>query len=265
MSTHDRGQVPDSAAEIYERFFVPALFSQWPPIILAEADVQSGDRLLDVACGTGVLAREALKTVGDSGNVVGIDINDGMLAVARSKPSRINWINGAAESLPFETHSFDRVVSQFGLMFFQDPTTAITEMLRVLRPGGKLAVAVWASLDSTPGYAAVAKLLRDLFGSDVAKSIEVPYCLGDTATLKALFSQAGADEIIIRTVEGKAHFASIESWIYTDIKGWTLADHIGDADYDRLKQAALNTLSGFVCPDGSVEFASPAHIVTIAR
>jgi SAM-dependent methyltransferase len=264
MGEHETGQVAASAAEIYEQFFVPALFVDWPPRVLDAADVRTGARVLDVACGTGILAREAQRVVGINGSVVGLDINDGMLAVARSKASNISWECGAAESLPFDAASFDRVVSQFGLMFFQDRNKAISEMLRAVRPGGKIGVAVWASLDATPGYARVAGLLRELFGPEVSKSIEAPYLLGDSTALKSLFTDAGADDVTVKTVAGKARFASLESWIYTDIKGWTLADVIDDEGYERLKREAPKKLSQFVLSDGSVEFDAPAHIVTVA-
>jgi ubiquinone/menaquinone biosynthesis C-methylase UbiE len=262
MDNHEKGQVAASAAQIYEEFFVPALFIDWPARVLAAADVQAGDRVLDIACGTGILAREAKRFVGASGSVVGIDINEGMLDVARSKSLDIRWETAAAESLPFESVSFDRVVSQFGLMFFQNPTQAIAEMHRVVRPGGKVGVAVWASLEATPGYAAVAKMLTELFGTEVARSIEAPYSLGETQALKSLFNLAGVDELTIQTVEGKARFKSVESWIHTDIKGWTLAEIVDDEGYEALKRAAPKSLSEVVLPDDSVEFDAPAHIVT---
>ncbi len=262
MNKHETGQVAESAAEIYENFFVPALFADWPPQILKVADVQSGHSVLDVACGTGILAREAQRVVGDSGVVTGVDINEEMLAVARSASNQINWQNSAAESLPFEDDSFDRVVSQFGLMFFNDRVQSVREMLRVLRPGGKLCVAVWASLGDTPGYAAVSEMLAELFGPKVAQSIQFPYSLGDTNTLKTLFAEAGAPNVTVQTVMGKARFDSIDSWVYTDIKGWTLADVIDGEGYEKLKREASKRLSQFVQQDGSVEFDAPAHIVT---
>lgn len=264
MGEHESGQVASSAAEVYEQFFVPALFVDWPRRVLDAAGAGVGDDVLDVACGTGVLAREAVGRVGPSGSVAGVDINDGMLAVARSKSPDLSLRCAPAESLPFEASSFDRVVSQFGLMFFRDRAKAISEMLRVARPGGGVAVAVWAALDATPGYAAVADLLDDLFGPDVAESIEAPYCLGDIEALELLFAEAGAPGAVVRTVAGKARFTSIDSWIYTDIKGWTLADVIDDEGYEALRREAPKRLSRFVMPDGSVEFDAPAHIVTVA-
>jgi ubiquinone/menaquinone biosynthesis C-methylase UbiE len=260
MNEHDKGQVAGSAAEIYEQFFVPALFAEWPARVLKAVGVQVGDKVLDVACGTGVLARKAAAAVG-AGSVVGVDVNKGMLAVAEQKAPGITWKVGPAELLPFEDESFDRVVSQFGLMFFEDQVQAIREMGRVVRPNGTVAVAVWDSLAATPGYAVVAEVLDELFGPDAAKSIHAPYSLGDTAVLATLFARAGMDDVTIHTVMGQARFASVEDWIYTDIKGWTLADMIDDEGYERLRQYAPEKLGRFVQADGSVAFDAPGHIV----
>jgi ubiquinone/menaquinone biosynthesis C-methylase UbiE len=262
MNEHEKGQVAASAAEIYEQFFVPALFAEWPECILQAANVQTGDSLLDVACGTGVLAQEAADLVGTNGSVVGVDINEGMLAVARQKAPNITWKGGPAEALPFSSNTFDRVVSQFALMFFEDQAKAIAEMGRVVRPGGTVTVAVWDSLAATPGYAAVAEVLNELFGPEVAQSIQAPYSLGDKQKLTSLFAEAGMNDITIRTITGQARFASIEAWIYTDIKGWTLANIIDDEGYERLRQHAPQKLAQFVLADGSVAFDAPAHIIT---
>lgn len=187
INEHKTGQVAGSAAEIYEEFFVPALFAEWPKSVLDAAAVEVGDTVLDVACGTGILAREADRQVGVNGSVVGVDINDGMLAVAKGLAPDISWKTAPAENLPFESRTFDRVVSQFGLMFFDDQKQALREMRRVLRPGGTMAVAVWGALAATPGYAEVADILADLFGSEVAQSIQVPYALGEKQKLTAIF------------------------------------------------------------------------------
>lgn len=265
MNEHDKGQVAASAAEIYEQFFVPALFAEWPPRVLEAAGVRSGDKVLDVACGTGVLARKAAEMVGPEGSVVGVDVNPGMLAVAGKKAPDIGWKVGPAESLPFEENSFDKVVSQFGLMFFEDQVKAIVEMERVVRPGGAVAVAVWDSLAATPGYAVVAQILDELFGAEAAKSIQAPYSLGDKNKLAALFAATGLDDVTVHTMMGTARFDSIESWIFTDIKGWTLADVIDDEGYERFRECALEKLDRFVQPNGSVAFDAPGHIVVAKR
>lgn len=126
-----RGQVRASAAEIYDEFFVPALFAPWPEPVLNAAKLGAGQTVLDVACGTGVLARAGVRRTGAAQRVTGLDLNDGMLAVARRHHPGIAWRQGRAEALPFEPEAFDAVVCQFGLMFFEDRPRALREMTRV--------------------------------------------------------------------------------------------------------------------------------------
>lgn len=265
QTSDDRaGQVTGSAAEVYDQFFVPALFQEWAARVADAADVRPGQRVLDVACGTGVLARTLAERVGAAGSVVGLDLNEGMLSVAR-RSSRIEWRQGRAEALGFDDGSFDAVVSQFGLMFFEGRRAAIVEMLRVVRAGGRVAVAVWDSLERSPGYAAVVALLERLFGREVADALRPPFALGDTSLLRSLFADAGAGEVSIRTVQGTARFPSLRSWMFTDVKGWTLAETLDDSDFATLVAAAEVELRPFVRGDGAVAFPSPAHIVTVSK
>jgi ubiquinone/menaquinone biosynthesis C-methylase UbiE len=260
-----KGQVTHNAAEIYEEFFLPALFQEWAPRVTDAAALASGQRVLDVACGTGVLACEAAKRVGRNGAVVGLDRNDGMLAVARRKAPGVEWKSGLAEALPFPNEAFDAVVSQFGLMFFDDRSKAIGEMWRVLRPNGRLAVAVWDRLENSPGYAGMVALLHRLFGERIANELRAPFALGDVTSLRALFENAGVAQVEIRTIIGEARFPSIDDWVRTDVKGWTLAELIDDAQYAVLLREARTTFQPYVHADGQVRFDSPAHIVTARR
>ena len=265
MSDGERGQVTRSAAEVYEEFFVPALFQEWSDRVADAITLRAGDHVLDVACGTGVLTRAAATRVGPSGLAIGLDVNEGMLAVARRKAPRLDWRSGRAEALPFDNESFAAVVSQFGLMFFEDRRAALTEMMRVLRRGGRLAVAVWDSLERTPGYATVTQLLQRLFGDRVADALRAPFALGDPGALRSLLSSAGIPNATVTTVKGTARFPSIRAWMYTDVKGWTLADMIDDAQFARLLDEAEKALRPFLAADGTVAFEAPAHIVTATK
>lgn len=265
MNEIEKGQVIASAAEVYEEFFVPALFIDWPAPIIDAARIKPGQHVLDVACGTGILARAAAERVGPDGAVVGVDINEGMLAVAKEKAAQIEWRNGPAEALPFENDSFDAVVSQFALMFFEDKVAAIKEMARVLRPGGHLAVAVWDSLENTPGYDVMTQLLQRLFGDEAADALRAPYILGDRQLVHSLFETAGISDTQVETREGIARFPSIESWVYTDVRGWTLAELIDDEQYELLLKEAKQELRPFVSTQGTVAFSAPAHIVTATK
>ena len=137
----ERWQVSTDAAEVYESCFVPAIFGAWAGPVADAAGIRTGNKVLDVGCGTGVLAREVHRRVGPKGQVVGLDLNQGMLAVAARAQPRIEWRQGDAASLPFKDASFDVVVSQFALMFFPNRVAALGEMWRTLAPGGRLAVA----------------------------------------------------------------------------------------------------------------------------
>lgn len=265
MDHINKGQVNTSAADIYDEFFVPALFQEWTDRVVDAANIQAGQHVLDVACGTGVLSRTLAERVGENGSVIGLDVNEGMLAVANRASPKIEWKQGNAEDLPFEDDSFDGVVSQFALMFFDNRQKAIQEMMRVLKPGGQMAVAVWDSLDNTPGYAAMVDLLLQLFGEDAANGIRAPYILGNKDELTSLFNNADVKKFEIKTLHGKARFPSIESWVFTDIKGWVLADMIDDEQYAVLLKEAKQILSSFVQDGGSVEFAAPAHIVSAVK
>jgi SAM-dependent methyltransferase len=261
----DKGQVSRSAAEVYEEFFVPALFLRWTGLMAQAAQLAPGRAVLDVACGTGVLAREVAKRVAPGGSVTGLDRNEGMLAVARRVAPAIRWQQGLAESLPFPSAAFDAVVSQFGLMFFEDRIAALKEMWRVLRPGGRLAVAVWDGLDRTPGYAAMTALLQRLMGDEVADALRAPFRLGDPELLSSLVSESGIAGWKIRTVAGKAQFPSLSAWVHTDIKGWTLAEMIDEGQYQLLLREARRELEPYVQSDGRVEFDAAALLVTAVK
>lgn len=257
----DRGQLVASAAEVYEEFFVPALFGQWPPILLDVGGVRPGDAVLDVGCGTGVLTRAACKRVTETGRVTGVDINDEMMAVAARAPEPVDWRTGAAEQLPFADASFDRILSQFALMFFADRRAATEEMGRVVRRTGTVTVATWARVEESPGYAAMVRLLDQLFGGDVAGALLAPFTIGTAEHLGDVMGETFADVAVTRH-EGVARFDSLDDWLHTDIRGWTLAERIDDDQYEELRAAAPGALGEFVDGAGRVSFAAPALVAT---
>ncbi|MCP4328325.1 MAG: methyltransferase domain-containing protein [Alphaproteobacteria bacterium] len=265
MEARPAGQVTHDGADIYQEFFVPALFSEWAGPVSDAAFLEPNDRVLDIACGTGVLAREAATRVGPGGTVVGLDRNPGMLTVAARVSPRIEWRLGRAEEMPFPDCTFDAVISQFGLMFFEDRIAALREMWRVSRPGGRIAVAVWDALDRTPGYAAMTELLQRLFGDSIADELRAPYQLGDSESLRRLFADAGITGPTVGARDGRARFPSIDAWVHTDIRGWTLANLIDDRQYAELLCAARQELQPFVLPDGRVEFGHSALIVAATK
>lgn len=260
----ERMQEAVAGAEAYESLHVPALFAEWAPRVLDAAEVSAGHRVLDVACGTGILARTALDRVGPSGTVVGVDPNPGMLTVAERLDDRVDWRAGTAEALPVEDEAFDRVVSQFGMMFFTDPEGAVAEMIRALAPGGRFAVAVWDSLENAPAYAREVDLLERMAGGDAADALRAPFALGDAAALRDLIAAAAGTPVEASTVVGRARFPSVRSMVEADLRGWlpVMGVHLEEESILAILAAADQELAEFVLSDGRMEFASPAHIMT---
>jgi SAM-dependent methyltransferase len=147
MSTLSGFQLSGSAPEAYQRYGVPALGTAKAQDLVALAALQAGERVLDVACGTGVVTRQAAQAVGTTGQVIGLDINEGMLQVARTvvppAGAPITWHHGSVMTLPFPEASFDVVLCQWGLEFFPDRAQGLREMARVLMPGGRVGLRVW--------------------------------------------------------------------------------------------------------------------------
>jgi SAM-dependent methyltransferase len=144
-------------------------------------------------------------------------------------------------------------------MFFSDRRRAVEEMRRVLRPGGRVAVATWASVGDSPGYAAMVELLEEEIGDWAADALRAPFCLGTSELIGDVLRQSFEDVTVVRR-EGQARFTSLDDWLYTEIRGWTLAEHIDDDQYARLRRVAATRLARFVTGDGAVRFAVPALI-----
>ncbi|MEZ5288224.1 MAG: methyltransferase domain-containing protein [Vicinamibacterales bacterium] len=255
-----------SPAEVYDDTFVPALFQHWSTVVADAARIGPGQRVLDVACGTGVLAAAAAGRVGRSGTVTGLDPSEEMLAVARRKPSSVDWRGGRAEALPFDDGAFDAVVSQFGFMFFENKPRALAEMMRVLKPGGRLALAVCDALDRSPGYSVLAELLHRLFGGEVAEAFRAPFSTGNRAALRGWCAEAGLDEVAVTRRDGVVRFPSIEALVSAERAcAWTLGGLLSDEQFERLRLEAEESLQPFENEEGEVELLMPVLLLTSAK
>ena len=252
------------AARAYEALFVPALFEQYAVKVADAVRVRNGERVLDVACGTGVLAREILRRVGPTGRVAGIDPVLGMIEVAKQNAPAVEWHEGNAESLPFADASFDVVVSQFGLMFFTDRARAIQEMLRVLTAGGRFAVAVWDSLENIPAYASAVELLQRTAGQQAADALRAPFVLGDRSELSKMFSEVGASSIEVTSHPGTALFPSIRMLVEAELRGWlpVMGVILSEEQISQILNEAETALAVYAMINGQVRFDVSAHIVT---
>jgi SAM-dependent methyltransferase len=187
-----------------------------------------------------------------------------MLAVAMELAPSIEWKNGSAESLPYSDDSFDSVVSQFGLMFFTDRSRALSEMIRVLRPGGKLVVAVWESIENSDAYPIEVELLERLAGAAAANALRAPFVLGQKDALIALFEGAGVESVAVETHNGTARFPNIRVMVEADLRGWlpVMGVSLEEGLIQHILEEAESALADYVSEGGEVVFNSPAHIVT---
>lgn len=192
-----------SMAEAYERIAVPAMFIPEALNLLEIAALQPGERVLDVACGTGIVSRLAAPLLGETGQVIGLDLNEAMLAVARARPvpsgAPAEWRQGNAMSLPFPDAVFDAVLCQNGLQFMPDRTLALREMLRVLRPERRLVLSV---IGHEAASQAVEATVDRFLGPDAVTLFHEPFVLGSVGTLSQLFDGVGfrSVDIIRQTI-----------------------------------------------------------------
>lgn len=195
-------QLQGNAAERNERWVVPFVSGPWVPPLLDLVELRAGERVLDVACGTGVVSRLAVRRVAPSGTVTGLDLNEGMLSVAGGLPLppglTIDWRQGSALVLPFADRAFDVVVCQHGLMFFPDRLKALGEMRRVLTPVGRVALSVWTG--PSPYFAAQREGLARYVSAEAASTGAVAFSLGDAAELSGLLKSAGFRDVGVHLV-----------------------------------------------------------------
>jgi ubiquinone/menaquinone biosynthesis C-methylase UbiE len=206
MSREARWQLSGNAAEFYERY-VRLLMEPWVQCLVDVAALQPAEHVLDVACGTGFVARLAAERVRAKGRVVGIDLNASMIEAARAASGhdaavRIEWRTGDAGALPFENDVFDVVLCQQGVQFFPDRLQALREMLRVLRLRGRLAFTVWSAIEDTPYQAALADALARHVSPEAGAMARAPHALHDAVELHGLVASAGFRNVRVRpTIE----------------------------------------------------------------
>jgi ubiquinone/menaquinone biosynthesis C-methylase UbiE len=262
-------QLDGNADELYERYLVPAMFGPWAEDLVALAAPEPGESVLDVACGSGVVARLVAQRVGSSGTVVGLDFNAGRLAVARSLPpvpgATIHWREGDALALPFANGTFSLVCCQQGLQFFPNRPKALMEMHRVLTPRGRLALNVWRSIQYNPGAAAMAEALERHVSPEAATFRRSPFAFGDGDELRRVVTEAGFCDVVVRPAVKVLHFPSAEEFVRRYVSGVApLAQMVAQAA-DSARAALLvavgAALRSYVGADG-LAIPKASHLVT---
>ena len=211
-------------AEGYESYMVPTLFGPCAAKLVQAAAPKPGERVLDVGCGTGIVAREVASSLGATGAVTGVDLSSNMLAVARAAAARegltIEWREGNAEQLPFHDNAFDLVLCQFALMFVADKAAALSEMRRVVTGNGRVLITVWQGLDRHPFYQTLHQGIQQRLGISALQDI---FALGNTDDLRRLALAAGFRPVDIAPFSITARFPNPDQFIAGEIEVDTAA------------------------------------------
>jgi SAM-dependent methyltransferase len=271
MTQREQWQMAGTGSESYERHLVPALFRPWALDLLARANLKVGERVLDVACGTGIAARIAAETVGPSGRVSGIDLNAGMIEVARAHAlataARIEWRVADANALPYPDASFDAVLCQQGLQFFPEKAVAVREMHRVLVPGGRLVLNVWRSLPFNPYVSALADAIERHLGAESGAAMRAPCGFGDLGALRALLASAGLESIGISLVVQVLRHIAPAAFMAGQLAASPLAGAVATLD-TAARSALIDDILASLEPytdDGGLAVPLQAHVAVAKK
>lgn len=261
--TEQTYELTAQAAEFYEATFVPALFRQWAGRLVEFAGVAPGDRVLDVACGTGIVARTAAGRTGSGSSVTGLDINEAMLAVARRTDPTVTWVAGDAERLPFGDGEFDVVLSQAALMFLGDRVAALRELARVARPSASVAVQVPGRLAESPGYLALTDVVARHAGRAVTDVLASYFSVGEPDLLHELAAAAGLTVTRFETWTSATRLPSLGEFL--DVELLPIAERVDPGVRAQILADAVEAMAPFIDGDGAIAAPIEVHLVALAR
>jgi SAM-dependent methyltransferase len=259
-----------TAMSFYDEIMVPRWFEPWARLLLDKLGPESGQAVLDVACGPGTVTRLAAQRVGPKGSVTGCDLSPAMLELARSKSSidgsaTIEYLECPADALGVPDETFDLVTCQQGLQFFPNRIAALAEMRRVLRPGGKLGIAVWCSIEDCPPFLALADALNQVLGTEIANVYKGgPWGLADSASLIQLANDSGFVDVEVRKYELPIVFDGGPGQLLLTLRATSVAAtlaKLSEADQTALA-SALEEFSRQITVNGVVRSHTASHLLT---
>ena len=262
-------QVSGSAPENYQRFNA-AIMAPFIEALVSTAEIREGDRVLDIACGTGFATRRAAAVVGASGRVTALDLNPGMIAMARSieapDGAPIEWHEGSALDLPFDAGTFSAVICQQGIQFFPDLGRAASEMARMAAPGGRIAVSFWAALDQQTYMRAQAEHLRAALGDAVAPL--APAFALSPDTVRAAFTAAGLREVIATLVTPTISLPSLDPYAAQQVSTLPVAPAFNALSDDQRRayvEGMVQDLAAYRTAQGSYDCPIASWVVTARK
>ena len=252
----------------YENALVGPLFTPWGAHLLDRVGVHEGQSVLDVACGPGTVAQLAAGRVGRSGSVVGCDLSEEMLSIARAKDAvsgvTVEYRQCPADSLSVEDDAFDVAVCQQGLQFFADRVGALRELRRALRNGGRLGVSVWCEIDACEPFAALAAALEEVLGSDASGGYRNgPWGLSDAQVLRHELVAAGFADVDVRRDEITVEFEDADHLIRT-LGAAPVGAKVQELDSEgrRALRSAVETAAAGLIRGGVVSGVTTCHTAT---
>jgi ubiquinone/menaquinone biosynthesis C-methylase UbiE len=269
MPTASYRDFTNTGAENYERYFVPAIATPVSTGLLAAADLKSGERVLDVACGTGVIARLAAETVGRTGTVTAIDVAPDMIDVARTTPApavaAIDWHVGDATSLPFDDGTYDAVVCQMGLMFMSDRAAAVAEMRRVLAPGGRVVVNTPGAIQ--PPFVVLEQAIVEHISADLGGFVRAVFSMHDPDAVATLLRDAGLHEVTASVTSVPLRLPAPAEFLWQYINLTPMGPFVAqasDAARSAMEQQAVEAWKPYVV-DGTIEAEQPMVVASGRR
>jgi SAM-dependent methyltransferase len=250
-------QLASDTAAAYERHLVPVLFAPLADRLIERAAPRPDDRVLDLACGTGIVARRIAPRVR---TVTGLDLSDGMLAVARAADPSIRWLEGDAAALPLADASVDLVLCQQGMQFFGDRAAVVRELGRVLAPGGRLVAAAWRAPVHNPGWLRLAEALDRHAGAEVGAAMRAPFALGGEELRAALL--AGFADVELRIEILPVRFPSAREMLLQEEASFPMEDEIAalsEAEHEALVGDFEAAMAAYA-DDAGVTFAMEATV-----
>jgi ubiquinone/menaquinone biosynthesis C-methylase UbiE len=229
-------QIAGNSPAAYEEYLVPGFFKPWAETLVQLSSPSAGSTILDVACGTGIVARTAAAKAGSAAQVTGLDINPQMLNKAAEMAERegleIGWQQGDAGDLPFEDNRFDHLFCQQAVQFFPEPQRVLREMQRVLKPEGVLALNILRSIRHNPAYRILADELEKHAGQTAGTMMRSPFPDWDQKMVRNMVSEAGFEEILIHLEIISMRYPSPEEFLRREAASSPLAKEVESMDPD---------------------------------